>query len=141
MVTLTPEEIGELRIFKSSAKRSRREYDRANILLLLHKGKKDAEIEDFLEVERTTIWRTKKNFLKEGLLSALGEKPRSGQPKKYGPAQEAEVVALACSDAPKGRARWTLELMEDTLKKKEGMETINRETIRLMLKKTNVSLG
>jgi len=141
IVNLSREEIEELRSFKSSAKRSRREYDRANILLLLHKEKTDAEIEDFLEVERTTIWRTKKKFLKEGLLSALGEKPRSGQPKKYGPTQEAEIVALACSDAPKGRARWTLELMEDTLKKKEGLETINRETIRLMLKKTNVSLG
>jgi transposase len=141
IVNLSREEIEELRSFKSSAKRSRREYDRANILLLLHKEKTDAEIEDFLEVERTTIWRTKKKFLKEGLLSALGEKPRSGQPKKYGPVQEAEIVALACSDAPKGRARWTLELMEDTLKKKEGLETINRETIRLMLKKTNVSLG
>ncbi len=140
-VTLTPEEIKDLRNFKSSTKRSQREYDRANILLLLHKGKKDAEIEDFLEVERTTVWRTKKKFLKEGLLSALGEKPRPGQPRKYGPAQEAEVVALACSDAPGGRARWTLELMEGTLKKKEGMRTINRETIRLMLKKTNVSLG
>lgn len=141
IVNLSREEIEELRSFKSSAKRSRREYDRANILLLLHKEKTDAEIEDFLEVERTTIWRTKKKFLKEGLLSALGEKPRSGQPKKYGPTQEAEIVALACSDAPKGKARWTLELMEDTLKKKEGLETINRETIRLMLKKTNVSLG
>lgn len=122
IITLTPEEIEELRNFKSAAKRSLREYDRANILLLLHKGKKDAEIEDFLEVERTTIWRTKTNFLNQGLQAALGEKPRSGQPKKYGPAQEAEVVALACSDAPKGRLRWTLELMEKTLNKKEGME-------------------
>lgn len=138
---MTMEEIDELRSFKSSAKRSRREHDRANILLLLHKGKKDAEIEDFLEVERTTIWRTKNRFLKQGLLPALGERPRSGQPKKYGQAEEAEVVALACSDAPEGRARWTLELMEEALRKKKGMETINRETVRLMLKKTNVSPG
>ncbi|TVZ27088.1 homeodomain-containing protein [Gillisia sp. Hel_I_86] len=120
IVNLSREEIEQLRNFKSSAKRSRREYDRANILLLLHKEKTDAEIEDFLEVGRTTIWRTKKKYLKEGLQSALGEKPRSGQPKKYGPAQEAEVVALACSDAPKGRARWTLELMEDNLKKRKA---------------------
>ena len=105
IVTLAPEDIEELRSFKNAAKRSRREYDRANILLLLHKGKKDAEIEDFLEVDRTTIWRTKKRFLEEGLGPALEERPRSGQPKKYGPAQEAEVVALACSDAPEGRSR------------------------------------
>jgi transposase len=140
-VKLTAEELDCLRSFKNSGKRSQREYDRANILLLLHKGKKDAEIEDFLEVERTTIWRTRKKFLKVGLAKSLGEKARSGQPKKYGQHQEAEVIALACSDAPEGRARWTLELMAETLNKKEGLETINRETIRLILKKTNVNLG
>lgn len=80
-------------------------------------------------------------FFKDGLEMALREKPRSGQPKKYGQKQEAEVVALACSDAPKGRARWTLELMEEALGHKKGFETINRESIRLILKKTNVSLG
>ncbi len=140
-VNLTLAEIDYLRSFKKSGKRSQREYDRANILLLLHKGKKDAEIEDFMEVDRTTIWRTRKRFLKSGLTIALEEKARSGQPRKYGQNQEAEVIALACSDAPAGRARWTLELLTETLGKKEGLETINRETIRLILKKTNVSLG
>ena len=140
-VKLTQVEMDHLRSFKKSGKRSQREHDRANILLLLHKGKKDAEIEDFLEVDRTTIWRTRKRFLKEGLTIALEEKARSGQPRKYGQNQEAEVIALACSDAPRGRARWTLELLTETLGKKEGLETINRETIRLILKKTNVNLG
>jgi len=138
---LTEQEADYWRSFKKSERRSQREYDRANILLLLHKGKKDSEIEDFLEVDRTTIWRTRTRFLKEGLPTALEEKPRSGQPKKYDQRQEAEVIALACSEAPEGRARWTLELLAETLGKKEGLETINRETIRLMLKKTNVSLG
>lgn len=42
-------------------------------------------------------------------MPALGGRPRSGQPKKYGPGQEAEVVALACNDAPEGRAGGGLE--------------------------------
>lgn len=140
-VKLTPVEIAYLRSFKKSSKRSQREYDRANILLLLHKGKKDAEIEDFIEVGRTTIWRTRKRFLKAGLTIALEEKARSGQPRKYGQDQEAEVIALACSAAPGDRSRWTLELLTGALGKKEGLGTINRETIRLILKKTNVNLG
>lgn len=140
-VKLSSEELDYLRSFKKSDKRSQREYDRANILLLLHKGKKDLEIEDFLEVERTTIWRTRKRFLEEGLSGALQEKARSGQPKKYGQNEQAEVIALACSDAPEGRARWTLELLVEALAKKGGFKTINRESIRLMLKKTNVNLG
>lgn len=140
-VKLSPSEIEFLRAFKSSGKRSQREYDRANILLLLDKGKKDAEIVDFLEVERTTVWRTRKRYLAEGLEKSLQEKERSGQPRKYGIKQEAEIIALACSDPPEGRARWSLELLTDKLSRQKGLKSINRETIRLMLKKTNVNRG
>jgi len=140
-VKLSRSELAFLRSFKSSGKRSQREYDRANILLLLHKGKKDAEIVDFLEVERTTVWRTRMRYLQEGIEKSLQEKERSGQPSKYGTKQEAEIIALACSDPPTGRARWTLELLTEKVSLYKGLESINRETIRLMLKKTNVSLG
>jgi transposase len=107
----------------------------------LDKGKSDAEIVDFLDVERTTVWRTRKRYLEEGLDKSLQEKQRSGQPKKYGTKQEAEIIALACSDPPQGRARWSLELLTDKLSNQKGLKSINRETIRLILKKTNVSLG
>jgi transposase len=140
-VKLSPSEMKFLKAFKSSGKRSQREYDRANILLLLNKGKKDAEIVDFLEVERTTVWRTRKRYLEEGLEKSVQEKERSGQPKKYGPEQEAEIIALACSDPPEGRARWSLKLLTEKLSEQKGLGSINRETIRLMLKKTNVSFG
>ena len=140
-VKLRPSELAFLRSFKSSGKRSQREYDRVNILLLLHKGKKDAEIVDFLEVERTTVWRTRMRYLKEGVEKSLQEKERSGQSSKYGAKQKAEIIALACSDPPAGRARWTLELLTEKVGLHKGLESINRETIRLILKKTNVSLG
>ena len=140
-VKLRPSEINYLKEFKSSGKRSQREYDRANILLLLDKGKRDAEIVDFLGVERTTVWRTRKRYLAEGLEKSLQEKERSGQPKKYEAKQEAEIIALACSGPPQGRARWTLELLTKNLNLQKGLKSINRETIRLILKKTNVNLG
>ena len=141
LVKLSRSELAFLRSFKSSGKRSQREYDRANILLLLHKRKKDAEIVDFLEVERTTVWRTRMRYLQEGVEKSLQEKERSGQPIKYGAKQEAEIIALACSGPPAGRARWTLELLTEKVSQYKGLESINRETIRLILKKTNVSLG
>ena len=140
-IKLTQKEIIFLHKYKKTENRSEREYNRANILLLLDKGKRDSEIIDFLEVDRATIWRTKHRYLEEGLEKALQEKERSGQPVKYGAKEKAEVIATACSEPPEGRARWTLELLSDTLKEKEGLLTINRETIRLILKKTNVSLG
>ena len=140
-VKLRPSELAFLRSFKSSGKRSQQEYDRVNNLLLLHKGKKDAEIVDFLEVERTTVWRTRMRYLQEGVEKSLQEKERRGQPGKYGTKQEAEIIALACSAPPAGRARWTLELLTEKVSLHKGLESINRETIRLILKKTNVSLG
>lgn len=141
VIRLRPSEREFLKVFKSSGKRSQREYDRANILLLLDKGKKDAQIVDFLDVERTTVWRTRKRYLEEGLEKSLQEKQRSGQPRKYGSRQEAEIIALACSDPPQGRSRWSLELLTERLSQEKGLKGINRETIRLVLKKTNVSLG
>ena len=128
-------------MYKKKLQHSEREYNRSNILLLLHKGKKDADIEDFLDVDRTTIWRTKQKFLKDGIEKALEEKYRSGQPVKYGTKQTAEIIATACSDPPKGRSRWTLELLTNTLREQKSMSTLNKESVRLILKKTNVSLG
>jgi len=138
---LTPEDVKALKAFTRSGSKNVREVNRAYILLWLHKGKKMAEIEELLDVERTAIWRTKKNYLENGLNQAIKDNPRPGQPKKYNQKHEAEIIALACSDPPEGRQRWTLELLATEAKKSTGIETINRESIRLILKKTNVSLG
>lgn len=121
--------------------RNSREFERAYILLALDKGKKHEEITEFYNVSRITIWRVKSKYLKSGVQEAIKDEPRPGQPIKYSETEQAEIIAMACSNAPEGRARWTLRLLEKTLKKQNGMSTINRETIRLMLKKTNVSLG
>ena len=140
-INLTPEQERFLKKFKRQEKRSLREVNRANILLLLNRGKQASEIADFLDIGRNTVSRTKQKFLREGIESALAEEERSGQPVIHTVAREAEVIALACSDAPEGRARWTLELLTETLNRQKGFKKINRESIRLMLKKTNVSLG
>jgi putative transposase len=117
------------------------EFERAYILLALDKGKKPAEITDFYNVSRITVWRVKRNYVSGGVNRAILDEQRSGQPVKYNDKIKADIVALACSQAPEGRSRWTIRLMEKVLKLEYGLETINRETIRLLLKKTNVSLG
>jgi len=121
--------------------RNSREFEHAYILLALDKGKKSKEIIEFYNVSRVTIWRVKNKYLDQGINAALKDEYRSGQPVKYQEKAVAEIVTLACTQAPEGRSRWTLRLLESSLRQKEGMETINRETIRLVLKKTNVSLG
>jgi transposase len=75
------------------------------------------------------------------LPQALEEKPRSGQPKKYNERDEAEIIALTCTKAPDGRNRWTVRLLTEELRKKYGLKSINRESVRLILKKTGQNLG
>lgn len=79
--------------------------------------------------------------MEHGVEKAIEEDERSGQPIKYATDQQAELSAMACGPCPAGRRRWTVRLLAAELKKKPGFETINRESVRLLLKKMNVSLG
>ena len=119
--------------------RNSREFERAYILLALDKGKRHDEISEFYNVSRITIWRVKRKYLESGAMEAIKDEPRPGQPRKYDDNDMGEIVAMACSQAPEGRSRWTIRLLEKNLNEKGIM--INRESIRLVLKKTNVSLG
>ena len=130
-----------LREFVKKGRKSAREITRARILLLANQQKGDTKIAEILCVGRNTVWRTIKRYHEEGLPNALTEKPRSGQPKKYTERHEAEIIAQACTKSPDGRKRWSLTLITEELRKKKGFETINRETIRLILKKAKQNLG
>ena len=140
-IKLKKAELSYLESYKNSSNRSLREYNRVNILLLLNKGKRIMDIEEFLHVDRITIWRTKRKYLEQGVKKALEEDARSGQPIKYATDHQAELSVIACGPCPAGRRRWTIRLLTEELQKKQGFETINRESVRLALKKMNVSLG
>jgi len=130
-----------LRTFKKSGEHSLREFNRATVLIFLDKGLAISEIENLLEIDRTTIWRIRKRYLEHGLEVALAEDSRSGQPVKYSTFHEAELTALACGPAPEGRRRWTVRLLVKELNKQKGFETITYGSVRKLLKKTNLSLG
>jgi putative transposase len=140
-IKLNKKEVLYLESQKKLPHLSVRKYNRINILLLLRTGKRTSEIEDFLDVDRITVWRTKMKYLEQGIENALVEEERSGQPAKYNTDHESELAALACGPCPEGRKRWTIRLLTATLKTKPGFETLNRESVRLALKKMNVSLG
>ena len=139
-ITLRTQEIEKLNeILKSST--SIRVHNRARVLLLLHEGKMQEDIEDFLKVGHATVWRIKENFLKNGVDYALDERERPGQPIKYDDRKKAEIIAVACTTPPSGSKQWSVRLLAEKFKKKKGFETINREVIRLILKKTKQNLG
>jgi transposase len=140
-IALTMEEVEYLIVFVNRGRKSARELTRARILLLVHDGKTEMEIKDTLRIVRATVSNIKKRYREEGLQSALSEKPRSGQPRKYTDTQEAEIIAMACTAPPKGRKRWTIRLLTGRMKRRKDFSTINRETVRLILKKAKHDLG
>jgi transposase len=140
-VSLTPEEREFLQRFMRTGTKNARAIRRARVLLLLDDGHSNEEISSMTDVHRQSIWRIKRRFVEEGLASVLNERPRPGQPRKYLERQEAEIIAMACTAPPKGRERWTIRLMTEQMRRKKGFETLNRETVRLVLKKAKHDLG
>jgi putative transposase len=98
-IKLNKKEVLYLESQKKLPHLSARKYNRINILLLLSKGKKTSEIEDFLAVDRITVWKTKMKYLEQGIENALIEEERSGQPVKYNTDHESELAALDSQSA------------------------------------------
>ena len=127
--------------FVKTGTRKARAIDRAKVLLFADKQYCNNDISKMTNVHRQSIWRIKKRYVEEGLDSALKEKARPGQPRKYTDKQEAEIIAMTCTDPPKGRERWSVRLLTERMKRRKGFESINRETVRLILKKAKQNLG
>ena len=90
-----------------------------------------------------TVWRTRAAYLDgDGDLDlALCDVQRSGRPPMYDTETEARVAALACTAAPEGSARWTLERLHEAIREEPGLSAISRETVRRLLKKTASNRG
>jgi len=140
-IKLGDEEVEHLKALVRKGRRSARELTRARILLLTNEGRTENGIKEVLGICRATVSNVKRRYREEGLQSALTEKPRLGQPKKYTEKHEAEIIAMACTSPPEGRKRWSVRLLMHEARKKPGFKTINRESIRLILKKAKLSLG
>jgi putative transposase len=140
-ITLEEEELQYLRNFVKKGNRDARELTRARILLLANKNRSDADIVEILDIGRNTVGRVKKRYVDEGLQNALEDKPRTGQPAKYTEKQNIEIIAQACTTPPEGRKKWTLVLLTEEMRKREEFKTINKESIRLILKKAKLNLG
>lgn len=135
-VCLNEEQKRFLKNLTRKGKESVRKINRARVLLLSDEGKKDKEIQEIVGVSDTMVETTRKKFVLEGLENAINEKPRPGQPKKIDGRKEAELITLACSQPPEGRARWTLRLLADKI-----MLDISHVAVSNTLKKMKLNLG
>jgi len=98
----------------------------------------DDAIAEAVEVSQPTVSRIRKRFVEQGLEAALNRRaPRRVYERKLDGAQEARLVALTCSAAPAGHARWSLRLLADRLVELEIAEAVSYQTVRRVLKKTS----
>jgi hypothetical protein len=102
----------------------------------------DAQISEAFDVSVRSVIRVREAFVVGGLDCAVHrKKPAPRLPRKIDGHVEAHVVALACSAPPTGAARWTIRLLSDRVVELVELESISRESVRRILKKTNLSLG
>jgi hypothetical protein len=146
-VVLSEEQRAALRGLVGGGTAPARMLTRARILLKADHGEggpgwSDAAIAGALDVNPSTVLRVRRQFAREGLTPTLERKrPDRVYERALDGAQEATLVALACSETPEGADRWSLRLLADELVRLEVVEAISHETVRQTLKKTNSSRG
>jgi hypothetical protein len=146
-VTLAAEERADLERLVSAGKAAARKLAHARILLLadtaLGKDRSDVAIVNALGTALRTIERVRKRFVTEGIEAAINPRPQPARPGKIKIKGniEQKLVRLACSDPPRGRSHWTLQLLADELVVLGLVDTVSIETVRQALKKTTSSRG
>lgn len=119
----------------------------AQVLMLVDEGKHGPGLFDKDAAERTgftrrTVEQIRERCVTDGLTAALERKKRSrSRSRKLDGEGEARLISLACSDAPKGYARWTLHMLANELIELDVVETISHECVRQVLKKHHQTLA
>jgi putative transposase len=111
---------------------------RAIALLQLNQGATLQKVAETLGVNDNTVAIWRDNYLQDGL-NFLTDLPRSGRPIVFDGEQRAKITALACSETPDGRAKWSLQLLADKAVELELVESISPSKVEEILKKTNLN--
>jgi putative transposase len=128
-------------LIQTEAPRSRR-VKHAKILLESDRGMSAARVADWVGVGHATVERTRQRYAESGLEAALKDKARPGVAPKLDGKQAAYVVALACSEAPMGQEKWSMQLLADKLVELGIVDKpVSHDTVGRVLKKMNSSHG
>ena len=146
-VTPTKEERKDLEAISTKGKRAARTVLYARALLLLDAGEQGpkwlvANVAEALGTTPRSLEKLKKRFVEEGLPRAIERKRRTTPPREiqFGGDFEAKLIALACTEAPEGRRRWTVRLLAEKLVELNIVPSVSPMTVCNILKKTNLSL-
>jgi transposase len=132
-VTLDDEARAMLSAMTSCGASKARDVKRAQVLLALDRGCSEEEVERSLGISLSTIQRTRRSFVEKGMEAAIHDAPRPGGSRKLSGAEEALLIAIACSDPPTGRAHWTLALLANKVVLMTEHDCLSDETVRRRL--------
>jgi len=146
-VTLTAQERGQLEAIMSKGKHSSLQFRNACILLNCDEGEgrqkvTNEQIAQILQITPKTVERLKQKFVEDGFEACMDRKPYPEvKDIKTDGDFEAHLVALSCSKAPDGYARWSLRMLADKVVELKYADSISHETVRQVLKKTKLNRG
>ena len=140
-VQLTKEERKQLQKLISSGVAPARKLTRARILLKVDVGLTKTEISQTLDVTINTVTNVCRSFQTQRLAAVERKKPNREYEHSLDGEAEAHLIAIACSEAPEGRERWTLRMLQAEMVKRKYVDEVSHETVRTALKKTNLSRG
>jgi len=144
---LTAEEQQQLEQLISSGIAAARTLTHARILLKSDRSPGGPswsynQICEALDVAPLTVMKVRQRYVEEGLAAALyRKKPDREYERCLDGEAEAHLIALACSEPPEGRERWTLRLLQKRMVELSYIESVSHESLRTTLKKMNLSLG
>lgn len=147
VVRVTAEERERLEKLVKTGRVAAAKRCRAQVLLKADAGPEgsgptDQQVSEALDVSVGLVHSARQAYVEEGLTAALERKLACRhRPRKLDGAQEAQLVALTCSPAPAGHARWTLRLLANKLVELEVVASISKDAVRGVLKKTSSSRG
>ena len=146
-VTLTSEERRDLEAISTKGKRAARTVLYARALLLLDSGAEGSKwtvamVGEAIGTTPRSLEHLKKRFVEEGLPAAIERKRRVNPPREiqFGGEFEAKLLALACSEAPEGRERWTIRLLAEKMVELKIVPSVSPMTVCNTLKKMHLSL-
>lgn len=134
-VELTDTERAELLLLTRRGTAPAREILRAHILLRASEDALDPDTAEALHTSVATVQRVRQRFADGGLARALHDRHRPGAAPKLDAKGEAQLIAIACSAPPEGRAVWTLQLLADKLVELHVIDAISDESVRRTLGK------
>jgi transposase len=144
-IELTQEQRLQLEEVIKSGSTAARKIQHAQVLLKIDSGKEgpnwsDEQIKEAFGVSPSTVWRIRQRFLEHGVDDAINRRlqPERPEKRKVTGEQEAQLIVLACTEAPTGHSQWSIRLLRKRVVELQIVEEVGRETIRLVLKRNEL---